>query len=250
MTWLVAVTSSSLPASGLAALAVLVWPQPASGLGRLRVPTPLTSGPPAVHRLRLPAAVRRALLRAERGPDLQQQIVTLLEAVAGALRAGLPPSRALDVVASAAPGGQDDVQRLVIRLAALSAHGAPLEPAWRRAAHELDSPAVAAVAEAWALTERHGAPVVDVLDALTGALRDQRRAAAAVDAALAAPRATASLLGVLPVGGLLLGEVVGLHPLSLLLGAPAGRIAGTAGLVCTAGGRVWMRRLVAKAQPR
>ncbi len=109
----------------------------------------------------------------------------------------------------------------------------------------MGDPDLLAVAEGWALSERHGAPLVDVLDVVVGALRDRARMDAAIEAALAAPRATARLLGVLPMGGLVLGELVGVHPLSVLLGTPAGRVVGCAGIACTYAGQVWMRRLVA-----
>jgi tight adherence protein B len=120
-----------------------------------------------------------------------------------------------------------------------------LEPTWREAAERSASSALQAAAEGWAMSERHGAPVVDVLDALVGALRDRMRTDAAVETALAAPRATARLLAVLPLGGVVLGELVGVHPLAVLIGTGAGRVTGMLGLVATLGGRLWMRRLVA-----
>jgi tight adherence protein B len=149
------------------------------------------------------------------------------------------------VIRTAVADGSEPLQSLVERLAAAASAGGPLEPVWRGAAERLDSAGLHAVAEAWGLTERRGAPVVDVLETLVGALRDQARAEAAVATALAAPRATATLLGALPLGGVVLGEMVGVHPLSVLIGTPAGRVAGAMGLLATIGGRLWMRRLVA-----
>jgi tight adherence protein B len=137
------------------------------------------------------------------------------------------------------------MEAFVGRLAAEGRAGSPLEPVWRHEAQVRGSPALLAVAEGWAMTERHGAPLVDVLDVVSGALRDGARTQAAVEAALAAPRATAALLGVLPLGGLILGELVGVHPLAVLVGTGAGRVVGCAGVACTVAGRLWMRRLVA-----
>ena len=65
-----------------------------------------------------------------------------------------------------------------------------------------------------------------------------------METALAAPRATATLLGVLPLGGVALGELVGVDPVAVLIGTPLGRVALVLGLAATWGGRVWMRRLV------
>ena len=112
----------------------------------------------------------------------------------------------------------------------------------------LASPALLAAAAGLAMAERHGAPVVDVLDGLVSALRDAARSAAAVQTALAAPRATATLLGVLPLAGIALGELVGVDPVSVLVGAPLGRVALVLGLAATWSGRVWMRRLVRQVE--
>ena len=76
----------------------------------------------------------------------------------------------------------------------------------------------------------------------------ETRTDAAIETSLAAPRATAALLGVLPLGGVVLGEMVGVHPVGIVLGTSGGRVAGAAGLVATLAGRVWMRRLVRQVE--
>jgi tight adherence protein B len=190
------------------------------------------------------ARVRRR--RRYRSPrDVDREVLPLLEGLAATLRAGLTPARALAHLAE--PGEPVGLPGLVSRLAAQASTGARLEPVWRTAAETSGSTALLAVAEGWRLSERHGAPIVEVLDALTLGLRDQSRTAAAVAPALAAPRASATLLGVLPLGGVVLAELVGVHPVSVLVGSPAGRVAAVAGLGATLGGRLWMRRLVTAA---
>lgn len=256
----------------LLATAILVWPRPPdlaarlAVVGRVGVPR-LAQG----RRRRLGTAVGDPVSalgrrRGARSPgDLDREVLALLEGLAATLRAGLTPARALahlaqlaqlgglertDQASSAAGIGPTRAGRLgdlVPRLAAQASAGARLEPIWRAAADSSGSTALLAVAEGWRMSEQHGAPIVDVLDALVLALRDRARTAAAVQTALAAPRATAALLGVLPLGGVVLGELVGVHPLSVLLGSPAGRVAAAAGLGATLGGRLWMRRLVAAA---
>jgi tight adherence protein B len=141
-----------------------------------------------------------------------------------------------------------EMRALVAVLADQAEAGARLEPVWRASAERLESPALTAIAEGWGMSERHGAPVVPVLDALVAALRDEARAAAAIESSLAAPRATAALLGVLPLGGVILGELVGVHPLAVLFGTAMGRIALCAGLIASFGGRLWMARLVRAAE--
>jgi tight adherence protein B len=201
--------------------------------------------------------------------------IALLEALAAALRAGLAPAQALQHVAtlgafgvqagagSGSPAGArsspprwlarprshpppaEDLAAFAGRLAGQAASGVRLEPVLRAEAERLASPALLALAAGWGMTERYGAPVVDVLDGLVEARRDAARTAAAVETALAAPRATASLLAALPFGGVVLGEVVGINPLATLVGTAFGRVDLAFGLLATWGGRVWMRRLVA-----
>jgi tight adherence protein B len=254
----------------LSAVAVLVWPARRSGLARVStiagVATRETGWPstdladpqaavePARWRVRL-GRMRAALPgRATDGaPD--RDVLVVLEGLASGLRAGLSPARALRHVAdtqvsSLIAGGTDPepLRTLLSHLLSRASAGAELEPCWREAGARWGSPAVLAVAEGWGLCERHGAPLVDVLDALVEALRDGARTAAAIETSLAAPRATAALLGVLPLGGVVLGELVGVHPLGVVVGTPVGRVVGAAGLLATFGGRVWMRRLVAAVE--
>ncbi len=140
---------------------------------------------------------------------------------------------------------EEDLAAFTGRLAGQAASGARLEPALRAEAERRASPALLALAAGWGMSERYGAPVVDVIDGLVDGRRDAARSAAAVETALAAPRATASLLAALPFGGVLLGEVVGVSPVTTLVGTPFGRVDLALGLLATWGGRVWMRRLVA-----
>jgi tight adherence protein B len=261
---------TGLVVAGMLAAAVLVWPRHPDPVRRLLGLDDRPARGPESALGRLFVDVRRRVgWWAGRRPDraaLDRELVPLLEGLAATLRAGLTPARAFAHLAASSPGdGRDEPRGAVgatsasvdragrgdplaglrARLAAEAARGARLESTWRAAAVRSGSPALQAVAEGWGLSERHGAPVVDVLDALVGALRDRMRTEAAVETALAAPRATARLLAVLPVGGVVLGELVGVHPLAVLVGTAAGRVTGVLGLAATLGGRFWMRRLVA-----
>ncbi len=253
-------TGSSLAAL-IAAVAVLTWPRRPSAAGRLSA-----LGRPADGRASRPHGLGRLLERARRwlasrrgGPaarhslDRERAVVVLLEGLSAALRAGLTPAQACEQVARSAArveaaSGGDPLDGLADRLAAQASTGAPLEPTLRAAADRLASPSLLAAAAGLAMAERHGAPVVDVLDGLVSALRDAARSAAAVQTALAAPRATATLLGVLPLAGIALGELVGVDPVAVLVGAPLGRVALALGLAATWIGRVWMRRLVRQVE--
>ncbi len=267
-------------AAALGGAAVLVWPVRPSATARLarRVGSPVDRADRAAPR---PALLRHlAALVPPRPPapgQVDRAAIALLEALAAALRAGLSPAQALhhvaalgdfgdpaaagaDGAASGGPAGPalrrrigrwrrarsrpDEMALLAARLAGHASTGARLEPVLRAEAERLASPALLALAAGWGMSERFGAPVVDVLDGLVGARRDAARTAAAVETALSAPRATASLLAALPFGGVVLGEVVGVSPLATLFGTSFGRVDLAAGLLATWGGRVWMRRLV------
>ncbi|WP_444664710.1 type II secretion system F family protein [Cellulomonas sp. CW35] len=191
---------------------------------------------------------RRALLRTSapdpspRGdaPGSDRDLEDVLVAVGAQLRAGRPPGAAWasalgrpvdgDVPELAALvaacgrrgrlGGRDD-ERLVERAAAVVAAA--------RTAHELGAPLAAMLLH-----------VSDSL-AADAAERDD------VEAALAGPRATARVLGWLPVLGVGLGALLGADPLAVLLGGGLGSVAGVAGVVLLLVGRGWTRRLVARA---
>ena len=111
---------------------------------------------------------------------------------------------------------------------------AALGPAWR------------SLAAAWRLSEQTGAPLADVLDRLAVGLRQEAEVEAEVEAALAAPRATARLLAGLPLVGVALGELIGAHPLAVLVGTPMGRVCAVGGLVLAGVGQLWTRALVAR----
>lgn len=104
--------------------------------------------------------------------------------------------------------------------------------------------AAAALAAGWRLAQQTGAPLADVLDAVAGGLRQEAAVAADAEAALAGPRATARLLAGLPLAGIGLGELMGAHPLHVLLGTSPGRTCLLAGVALSLVGRLWMRRLV------
>ncbi|WP_460461259.1 type II secretion system F family protein, partial [Angustibacter peucedani] len=101
---------------------------------------------------------------------------------------------------------------------------------------------------AWRLADRTGAPLADLLDGAAAAARDDRAVAGEVEVALAGPRATVRLLTALPLGGLALGQLMGAHPVLVLLGTTPGRACAVLGAGLLLVGRSWMRRLVSAVQ--
>jgi len=147
----------------------------------------------------------------------------LAAARAAALR-GAPVASAIRTCAATGAGG--------------SAHDGPDE---RKRAVWVELAACFDVAEA------SGCPLAEVLNRFAAHLEAEEDAEAARQTALAGPRATVRILTWLPFLGLALGVVLGVDPLSILLGMPFGMTALVAGLALTAAGRIWSARLVRAA---
>ncbi|MER7010632.1 type II secretion system F family protein [Saccharopolyspora sp. NPDC000359] len=105
------------------------------------------------------------------------------------------------------------------------------------------------IARAWALAERHGVALADLLDAVR---RDVERRTAfrrGVEAKLAGPRSTAAVLTGLPVCGLLFGEALGSAPLSVLNDGLLGQLLLLVGAALLAAGASWTLRLTEAVTP-
>ncbi|SEN40700.1 hypothetical protein E3O25_04185 [Cryobacterium sp. TMT1-3] len=105
------------------------------------------------------------------------------------------------------------------------------------------------LAAAWQVATQTGAPLAGCLRELAASLRDLAQVQRDLEVALAAPRATARLVMVLPVIGVLFGSLMGFDSLHTLF-------ATVPGLVCLGGGALlmlaaasWSRALVGRAAP-
>ncbi|GAA5164917.1 MULTISPECIES: type II secretion system F family protein [Amycolatopsis] len=99
------------------------------------------------------------------------------------------------------------------------------------------------VAQAWTLSRRHGLPLAELLDAVRRDVVAQARFMTRADANMAGPRASAVVLAILPVVGVLLGEAIGAHPLHVLVATPPGQVVLMLGSVLLLAGVVWSERL-------
>ncbi|WP_194904561.1 type II secretion system F family protein [Quadrisphaera sp. INWT6] len=226
----------------------------AAGLAGWLLLGPATPGA-ARERGRRAAPGRRLRARWRSGPGAETAepagvvVARAAAEVAALLRAGAPPVAAWapqrwDPGAGPAPlgGVLDRAARAAFRgddLAAELRSGA--RPP--RAAAALD-----ALALAWRTSETTGAPAAAVLDRLVTSLLDDAGAQDARDAALAGPRATARLLAVLPLAGVVLGVLVGADPVGVLLGTVPGRWCAAVGVLATVLGWVWTALLVRAAE--
>ena len=105
-----------------------------------------------------------------------------------------------------------------------------------------------AVVAVWSVSERSGAPAAAVLDRVEQDLRARQNQRREVAAELAGARSTGTLLAVLPLLGIGLGEGMGAHPITVLLAQPRGQVALTVGVVLEALGVLWTSRIIASAE--
>ncbi|KRE60855.1 hypothetical protein [Nostocoides sp. Soil756] len=218
------------------AAAVLAWPS--GNVGRRPGATEVRAVVRAVGRLRGRFGRHRAT--APGG-----WVADLAEVVAVGLRAGLDLPGALRVattspsVRSAAPWLGERCTTSASPVVAL------LEPPPAVDARTRSDLAV--LARAWRVSEATGAAASHTTAAAAASVRARHESERRVGAALAGPRASMRLLTLLPLGGPLVGLLLGIDPVSLY-GTAAARWAGVGGLVLTATGWSWSAALVRRAQ--
>ena len=214
---------------------------------------------------------RRWRLR-RRPADVETAVLSLLDATAPGLRAGLPAATCLRLTigghvwggpAAGSEGGAGDsrgvqdaghgrpwvgpLRTFGSDLLEAADRGESLSPAWVALADVTRSPTVGFVASAWRLSEVTGAPLADAVDRAAEGLRAGRSRRRRVDIAVAGPRATVQVLTLLPLTGPFFGWICGVPPLELYLGNAISSLSLLLGLVLLLAGRAWCRRLVAKA---
>ncbi|GAA2018862.1 hypothetical protein GCM10009740_03500 [Terrabacter terrae] len=282
--------ASALAAAASVAAAVLLWPRRRSAVGAFvdawSVPVPGhgSRGPARVGSLWHEDPVdlyRRWRLRRRPGV-LVDDVLELLRGIGPALEAGLTPSRAIDLAATSTLGaervaaargavraarasrrspsgrsgadGDDapaaDIDRLVGDLLEASDRAAPTSPVWAGWAERSASADLRLVAAAWRLSETTGAPLASAVDRAARGLLDARTRRGKVAVAVAGPRATVTVLTLLPLTGPLFGLACGVDPAGLYLGSPLAAACATVGLGLVWSGRVWCARLVRRAVGR
>lgn len=180
------------------------------------------------------------------GPSSRTDPVALCGALAAELRAGAPPDAALIAVAADSA--------LLPRARAAAQLGEPVAPALLAdAAAVRGSPVAAGVlrgmAACWSVAAQSGAGLADGMDRVAALAGARQRIGADLDAEVAAPRATARILSLLPLLGLALGELLGAGPISWLLTSPVGWLCGALGAGLLLVGRVWSARIAASVLP-
>lgn len=192
----------------------------------------------------LATVVRLALGRAarRRAGRRRTEVVHAGELMAGLLRVGRVPSAALAEAAADAP---------LLRVAAAEhAAGGEAAPALRRAASQPGCEGLAGLADAWDVSVRTGASLVEAVDAAARGLAAEGEVARVVEVELAAARLAGRTLALLPAVGLVLAYALGGDPVAFLTGSPPGWICLNVGVALACGGVLWIEAVAVNAGGR
>lgn len=165
-----------------------------------------------------------------------------LRSLVAELRAGAHPAAAAESAAVDAEPAAAKAMRSVAAAARLDGD-VDRALAASRAASPATARALTQLCQAWILVRRHGLPLADVLDAVHHDLDTRVRFARQVLARMAGPRASATILALLPIVGIALGEAMGAHPIHVLTTTTAGQFLLVVGVALVCAGVTWSARL-------
>jgi tight adherence protein B len=197
----------------------------------------------------LTLTIRQQLRARAESRDTLTAIDGLAEAmrtlVAG-LRAGAHPARAAE---SAAEDAHPRTRATMRAISAAARLDGDLSAVIDNARSPALAPALARLATAWQLAQRHGLPLADVLDAVRRDLEQRARFTRQVLARMAGPRSSALALSLLPVLGIALGAATGANPLAVLTGSVLGQVLLAVGVTLLCAGLTWSAHITNRAVP-
>ncbi|MEV5647630.1 hypothetical protein AB0L57_05185 [Nocardia sp. NPDC052254] len=155
--------------------------------------------------------------------------------VIGELRTGAHPGTAASVAAAEVGGPVGAAFAVSAARARLGGSGA----AGLRTRKCAVTTELGRVADAWEVAERHGLALADLLHAARADLAGRRRFGERTTAALAGARASAAVLAGLPLLGIALGQLMGAHPVQVLIGRGVGSFLLPLGTGLIGAGLLW-----------
>lgn len=207
----------------------------------------LAAGPAATASVALLATAivaRRRRIRRSRDTRCEaESLAAALEVLVGELRVGSHPAHALSVAAGESSGG---VSAALGAIAASARLGADVAGGLLKAAGRSSVPQYwTRIAICWQLATDHGLPIALLIHTAYQDITHRQRFVDRVDAGLSGARATAVVLGGLPLLGVLFGQFVGAQPLRFLLGDGGWILVVGVALQCA--GILWSDRIAHRA---
>jgi tight adherence protein B len=185
--------------------------------------------------------------RRERAVDLEP-LASVVQRLGVLLAAGVAPASAWAYVAEAARGSCAEPARDVAESAARGGSIADAVVTVARA-RKSDAAAWRGLAAAWLVATDAGAPLATTLAELASSLRSLAQNQRDLATALAGPLATARMVMVLPVVGILFGLALGFDSIRVLFTTPPGLACLALGLLLMLLAHLWNRRLLRRARP-
>lgn len=184
------------------------------------------------------AALRFRRRRAgQRGAAESRSLEAALDVLVGELRVGAHPVRAFSIAADETGGTVAAAFRAVAARARL---GADVPAGLRSAGGTSALPAHwDRLAVCWQLAADHGLAMATLMRAAQRDIDERQRFCLRVTSKLAGARATAVILAGLPGLGVLLGQLIGAHPVRFLLDGQVGGWLLVVGTTLACGGLLW-----------
>lgn len=171
-----------------------------------------------------------------------QAMASALDVLVGEMRVGANPLAAFMTAAGESTG---PVGRSLCEVAGRAQLGADVAAGMRAAGADSAVPAYwDRLAVFWDLAADHGLAMSTLMRAAHCDIVDRQRFADRMNAALAGPRATAVILATLPALGVLLGQLIGAHPVGFLLGGGLGGVLLVVGVSLICAGVLWADRII------
>jgi tight adherence protein B len=172
---------------------------------------------------------------------------TAIDVLVGELRVGAHPARAFSVAAGETDGPVADSCREVAARAWL---GADVTAGLRSVAK---TSSLAAqwdrLAVCWQLGCEHGLAISTLMRAAQRDITERQQFSGRVTSAMAGARATAAILASLPLLSMLLGQLIGAHPVAFLLGGRPGGWLLVIGVTLVCSGLLWADRIIDRVAP-
>lgn len=212
--------------------------------------TALVSPALAIAAALLGATATRRYWRRSRAVQRRRErrlIAAALEILVGELRAGAHP---VDAFTAAAAESDGTVAGILLTVASRTRLGADVSAGLREAARMSTAPeSWDRVAVCWDLAAEHGLAMATIVDAAQHDIVSRQRFSDTIHAGLSGARATAAILAAMPVIGVLLGGLIGAHPLSFLLGGPLGAALLMVGVALMCAGVIWSDHIIDRVMP-